>query len=193
MIAAEDGVAALVARADQARDRRDWLEAAEAYRGVLRVQPRNAGLWVQLGHALKESGGLQAAGDAYRRALSIDRFSADTHLQLGHLLKMQDDRAGAVSAYAQALRLDPQLESALGELVHLGARDRIPAATIDREAMWRRLDAVAGALADANDALRAWIGTSAYPMAAYDRFRADVAIRPPPPATGATIPCRRSR
>ncbi|MES3108929.1 glycosyltransferase [Sphingomonas aurantiaca] len=184
MIAAEDGVAALVARADQARDRRDWLEAAEAYRGVLRLQPRNAGLWVQLGHALKESGGLQAAGDAYRRALSIDRFSADTHLQLGHLLKMQDDRAGAVAAYAQALRLDPQLESALGELVHLGARDRIPAATIDREAMWRRLDAVAGALADANDALRAWIGTSAYPMAAYDRFRADVAIRPPPPATG---------
>ena len=181
MIASDDAVAALVARADAARDRRDWLAAADAYRAVVRVQPRNAGLWVQLGHALKESGGIQAAGDAYRRALSIDRFSADTHLQLGHLLKMQNDRAGAVAAYAQALRLDPTLDSALGELVHLGARDLIPAATIDRQAMWRRLDAVAEALAGANEALRAWIGTSAYPMAAYDRFRSDVAIRPPPP------------
>ncbi|MEG3167801.1 glycosyltransferase [Sphingomonas sp. LB3N6] len=167
--------------ADAARDRRDWLAAADGYRAVVRIQPRNAGWWVQLGHALKESGGLQAAGDAYRRALSIDRFNADTHLQHGHLLKMQDDRGGAVAAYAQALRLDPMLDSALGELVHLGARDHIPAAVIDRQAMWRRLDRVAEALAEANDVLRAWIGTSAYPMAAYDRFRSDIAVRPPPP------------
>jgi len=43
VIAAEDGVAALVARADRARDRRDWLEAAEAYRGVLRVSRATPG------------------------------------------------------------------------------------------------------------------------------------------------------
>ncbi|KQN31621.1 hypothetical protein ASF00_02160 [Sphingomonas sp. Leaf34] len=181
MIATDREAEDLIARADAARDRRNWLAAADAYRAVVRLQPRNAGLWVQLGHALKESGGIQAAGDAYRRALAIDRGNADTHLQLGHLLKMQGDRAAAVMAYAQALRLDPTLDPALRELVHLGARDHIPLPTIDRQAMWARLDAVAEALADANGALRAWIGTSAYPMAAYDRFRSDVAVQPPPP------------
>jgi cytochrome c-type biogenesis protein CcmH/NrfG len=60
----------LIARADAMRDGRRWPDAAAAYQAVLDRAPQRAPIWVQLGHARKESGDLPAAEAAYRRAES---------------------------------------------------------------------------------------------------------------------------
>ena len=64
-----------------------------------------AGIWVQLGHALKESGRIEAAMTAYRRAISLESAVADTHLQLGHAYKLQGQMREAAASYAKALAL----------------------------------------------------------------------------------------
>jgi hypothetical protein len=115
-----------VSRADRARDTRDWVSAAQYYQKALDQKPDNPPIWVQYGHALKESGNLVEAEKAYRQSLEFDAEVADTHLQLGHVLKIQDRRIEASAAYLRALVLDPGLEHATLELKGLGwTRGRI--------------------------------------------------------------------
>src|SRR5262249_39545436 len=81
--------------ADRARDMQQWELAVRLYREALDRNSQNSPIWVQYGHALKESGGLRdpdklaRAEVAYRTALSLDPSAADTYLQLGHILKLQ--------------------------------------------------------------------------------------------------------
>jgi len=110
----------LFARADRARDSRDWASAARYYREALDLQPDNPPAWVQYGHALKESGNLPEAETAYRNSLELDADVADTHLQLGHALKIQGKKIEAGIAYLRALVLDPALDHASLELKRLG-------------------------------------------------------------------------
>ena len=62
--------------AESARDAGQWELAAGLYRKALDRYPRNSGVWVQYGHALKELGELRdpdklaQAESAYRKALS---------------------------------------------------------------------------------------------------------------------------
>jgi len=109
-----------ISRADRARDSRDWVSAAQYYRKALDQKPDNPAIWVQYGHALKESGHLGAAENAYRKSLELDPNVADTHLQLGHALKIQGRKIEASAAYLRALVLDPALDHASLELRTLG-------------------------------------------------------------------------
>ena len=84
-----------------------------------------AGIWVQLGHALKETGRIDAALSAYHRSLALDPSNADTHLQLGHALKLQGRMSDAVASYTRALGLDPHLTHAADELDHLSLMEVI--------------------------------------------------------------------
>ncbi len=77
-------------------------------------------MWVQYGHARKESGNLPEAENAYRNSLELDAEVADTHLQLGHALKIQGRKIEASIAYLRALALDPALDHASFELKGLG-------------------------------------------------------------------------
>jgi tetratricopeptide (TPR) repeat protein len=116
----------LISRADRARDARDWMSAARYYREALDHRPDNPAIWVQYGHALKESGNVAEAENAYRKSLELDAGVADTHLQLGHALKIQGRRIEAGTAYLRALALDPALDHASFELRALGwTRGRI--------------------------------------------------------------------
>jgi hypothetical protein len=116
--------------ADRARDAAEWELAAQLYRKALGRNPCTAPIWVQYGHALKESGKLRdpdklaQAELAYRRALSLDPGIADTYLQLGHVLKLQGNTNAAEAAYLRALVLDPQLTSSIEELSYLGWTER---------------------------------------------------------------------
>jgi glycosyltransferase involved in cell wall biosynthesis len=109
-----------ISRADRARDSRDWVSAAQNYRKALDQKPDNPPIWVQYGHALKESGDLGEAENAYRKSLQLDSDVADTHLQLGHALKIQGRKIEASAAYLRALALDPALDHASFELRNLG-------------------------------------------------------------------------
>ena len=95
--------------ATEAARKREWELAARYYREVLDRKPDNPPIWVQYGHALKESGHVQEAENAYRKSLEMDPDTADTHLQLGHALKIQGNKNEAAASYLRALALDPTL------------------------------------------------------------------------------------
>src|SRR4029077_3885832 len=107
----------VVTLADRARDARQWEIAVGHYRKALSRNPKNSPIWVQYGHALKESGELRdpdklaQAETAYRRALSLDPGAADSYLQLGHVLKLQGKKEEARAAYLRAYVLDPSHDS----------------------------------------------------------------------------------
>jgi len=110
----------MLAAADRARDERRWAEAADRYRTYLVNRPDDSAIWVQFGHALKESGNLAEAEGAYLRSLELAPEVADTHLQLGHLYKKRRNVSKAVEAYRQALKTDGSLLDARRELISLG-------------------------------------------------------------------------
>lgn len=110
----------LVLLGDRARDAADWERAAEFYKKALDRNPRNAPIWIQYGHALKESSRLAEAETAYRMSLAYQPAAADAHLQLGHTLKLQNKKADAEVDYLRAFVLDPSLSNVLNELAGLG-------------------------------------------------------------------------
>ena len=116
----------MLSRADHARDARQWDLAAQFYRDALDSNPEIAPIWVQYGHALKESGNLQdpdkllEAELAYGRAITLAPGVADHYLQLGHVLKLQARPQQAEAAYLRAYELDPAQEAPLSELSQLG-------------------------------------------------------------------------
>jgi len=114
--------AKLVADGDRARDSRDWPAAAAQYRKALDASPAMAPIWMQYGHALKESGNLADARSAYQRALVLAPDVADTHLQIGHAAKLAGELQEAAACYAQALTLAPGHDDALRELHALSLR-----------------------------------------------------------------------
>ncbi|MBV9570241.1 MAG: glycosyltransferase [Alphaproteobacteria bacterium] len=109
----------LIAKADRARDARDWKEARTHYEHALQMDPTMAPIWVQLGHAAKESGDMAAAEAAYRKSLELNPEDADGHLQLGHLMKISGRSSAAIAFYSQALGLDPALNDARREILAL--------------------------------------------------------------------------
>jgi tetratricopeptide (TPR) repeat protein len=84
-----------------------WTVAVERWAAAARAAPEAPDVWVQYGHALKESGEREAALGAYLRALRLDPDRADTHLQIGHALKLLDRWDEAAKAYARAFALAP--------------------------------------------------------------------------------------
>ncbi len=110
----------LVSKADAARERLDWKTAAQFYRGSLAVEPDHHAIWIQLGHAIKESGDIGGAESAYRRAIEIKPDDSDAHLQLGHALKLGGRSDQALEAYLKSLELDPANKHARHELANLG-------------------------------------------------------------------------
>src|SRR4051812_44454193 len=74
-----------IARGNSARDKLQWTAAAEAYLSAVRAQAELYHIWIQLGHAFKESAKYAEAEDAYRHANSLRPTSSEPLLHLGHL------------------------------------------------------------------------------------------------------------
>lgn len=109
--------------ADEARDRKDWILARHLYAEQLGFAPAKAHLWVQYGHALKESGAPRLAECAYRQAIALAPRVSDSYLQLGHLLKVSGALNAAAAAYTAATTLD-QKSDAARDLAELIRRDQ---------------------------------------------------------------------
>ena len=92
-----------VRRANDARDCGDWGIAAERYRQAIRLDPDNAALWMQVGHACKEAADLEGARVAYARAESLVPDDVDTHIQLGHFHKLIGQNEHAARYYQAAV------------------------------------------------------------------------------------------
>ncbi|MGE3781915.1 MAG: glycosyltransferase [Alphaproteobacteria bacterium] len=187
--AANPGADEHISRGDRLRDSRRYEEAAEAYGEAVELLPQRTDLRVQQGNMLKDAGRLSEAETIYRTALASAAGNAEIHLQLGHVFKLQGRREAALAAYRRAADLDPSLEAARLELFMAGCprgqlqtfSDRIARGGVEallavgnelirlREAV----DRIAAILPDLS-------GLAAFPIAAYDTFRAIHDIPPPP-------------
>jgi tetratricopeptide (TPR) repeat protein len=117
---ARNAVGPKILRAERAQEARKWELAARHYRAALADMPNAPEMWVQYGHALKESGNVSEAEAAYRKSINLAPNSADTYLQLGHALKIQGRIDEAVGAYFRSLALDPAPRHPRDELIALG-------------------------------------------------------------------------
>jgi len=104
----------VITLADQARALGDWAAAAGHYATALRRNPNQGPIWIQHGHALKESGRVADAERSYRQAISCNPDDPDGHLHLGHALKLQGRREAAISAYLRATALGASEDAAEG-------------------------------------------------------------------------------
>ncbi len=96
-------------------------EAEQAYRGALRVDPRNPDALHLLGLLTHQAGDDRAGAALIRRAIAIRGDRAVYHFNLGVVLAAAGDAAGAESAYRRCLALAPDRAEAhnnLGLLLH---------------------------------------------------------------------------
>lgn len=174
----------LIATGDEARNRADWPAAVRAYATALAMDPGDAPLHVQHGHALKEDGRAAEAEVAYRAAVAARPDHADAYLHLGHMLKVRGERAAALDAYAQVLAHAPDNVAARQELIAAGAHDRIPRPFFSRAAVTSRLAGLEGAVDRTLRELEEWRAASVLPVEAYGMFRDAYGGPPPPPTDG---------
>lgn len=113
----------LLRSARAAARKRRWGEAAALYQRVLERDPQEGRVWIQMAHALKENGKIEAALHAYREAVDRDPLLADAHLELGYALLRFDDPDQARTALANAFKLDPSLADARRALRDLAIDD----------------------------------------------------------------------
>lgn len=112
----------LVAKADTARNAKNWRVAAGLYREVLDLLPSDADIWVQFGHMQKESGALDEAEAAYRKSIALRPRFSDTHLMLGHVLKFKGNLKDALESYRLAVELDSNDPRARDEFATLSRK-----------------------------------------------------------------------
>lgn len=105
----------------------DWANAAVSYDAYLAKRPHDAAAWVQLGHARKGTGAIDAAIEAYDRAIALSPMVADHWLQKAMALKQKGNRSAAIDCCARAVEIDPGFAVGVTQLLALGARDRLPA------------------------------------------------------------------
>lgn len=104
---------------DAARGRRDWAGAGRHYSAHLDSDPDDFGIWIQLGHVLKEQGLLEEAEAAYGGAGALNDQSADLWLSRGHLAKLRSQNLKAREFYTRSYAIDANA-NALSELLALG-------------------------------------------------------------------------
>jgi tetratricopeptide (TPR) repeat protein len=110
----------IITRADHSMRASQWVIAARLYRKALHRSPAQPAIWVQYGHALKESGKITLAEAAYRMAFAYEPGNADAYLHLGHVLKIQGKKDEAQGAYLHAVAIDPSFSDAGNALAELG-------------------------------------------------------------------------
>lgn len=97
---------ALRALGDSARDTRQWAAAAGYYAEYLRLRPDDFSIWVQHGHALKESQRFDEAHAAYTTAEALRPDDADLVLNQAHLEKHLGHLKAAAKLYLRSYSLD---------------------------------------------------------------------------------------
>jgi tetratricopeptide (TPR) repeat protein len=87
---------------------KDYANAAEVYRSLLKETPNDARLWNRLGIALQQENMFNEALKSYQHAARLDSKSGDSWNNMGTVYFQQIKLAKAVRAYKKAINLDPQ-------------------------------------------------------------------------------------
>lgn len=85
------------------------LSPAEAmFRHSLKLNPRQAGLYVSLGQLLRRQSRFLEAVAIFREALRLEEANTNAHMGLANALRQSGDLAGAEQAYRDLLQLKPE-------------------------------------------------------------------------------------
>lgn len=95
-----------------ARQLRQHEIAADLIRKAIRINPRVAGYWSNLGNVLQDLERWQDAAEAYAEAVRLEPRHAAIRQNLGSALNMIDRSYDALPHLREALRLDPGLPDA---------------------------------------------------------------------------------
>lgn len=106
----------LIQQANAARSTGDWDAAAEHFASAVARDPSLFHIWMQLGHAHKESKAYQKAEAAYLKAAGLRPASGEPHLHLGHLHKTTGEYVRAGRDYLHAVKTEPANADAVAEL-----------------------------------------------------------------------------
>jgi ADP-heptose:LPS heptosyltransferase/tetratricopeptide (TPR) repeat protein len=109
----------MLRRADEAKDRRQFLLAAEFYEFALGLKPIDYSLLLLCGHMRKEGRDFATAEQHYLRCLGASPNDAETLLQLGHFYKIVGRYTDAEQYYQNAVIARPAWDDALEELRRL--------------------------------------------------------------------------
>lgn len=109
------------ARADEQRDRKNWIDASDCYQQALALDDTRVEYWIQLGNVSKEAGRFSVAEDAFKKAVALDPHNAEAFLQFGHFLKVSGNILMAERMYLSAAATQKPSVKALLELLSLGA------------------------------------------------------------------------
>lgn len=108
-----------------ARNAGNWPLAAAAYEQYLQYNSHDWQIWVQCGHAHKESGNPGSAERAYRYAAEIASEQFDPLLHLGHLLKGMGRIEESLEIFRRGALL-PDGQPARAELEAYGIAPPVP-------------------------------------------------------------------
>ena len=111
-----------VARASARRGA--WQEAKVSYRHLLDSSDGSPAVWLQYGHACKESGDVGGAVEAYRRCALLAPHYSESHRHLAHLYKGQGQSNEAINAFLRAFAAEPSDTELHAELLSLGLTPR---------------------------------------------------------------------
>ncbi|KON64245.1 lipopolysaccharide core biosynthesis protein [Komagataeibacter europaeus] len=102
--------------ANMARDRGDFLAAAELYENVIALGKFSTGLLLAAGHMRKEGKDFPAAERHYLKVLELTPDDPEIHMQLGHFYKIVGRYKDAEKYYLSALTHNyPNAEEAMNE------------------------------------------------------------------------------
>ncbi len=129
-------VFSLIARANSARDRKDWSAAASLYRDALSRRTDLVHIQMQLAHALKESGKIEEAERCYSEAAEMEPSWAEPLIHAAHLAWKSGRLSAAAHLFAKAASRDDSetepltaLRALVAEISHLSEND-IPAVLV---------------------------------------------------------------
>jgi Flp pilus assembly protein TadD len=87
-------------------------QAIDALNNVLKLDPKYASAYHNLGIAMKEKGDLDGAILQYRKAIELNPKDASAYYNLGIAMSDKGDLNGAILQYQEAIKLDPKDASA---------------------------------------------------------------------------------
>jgi tetratricopeptide (TPR) repeat protein len=126
-------------------------EAIQSYAAILRIQPNNKEVHLNLSSALFDAGRFSEAKAHAQRAVSLDPANADAHCSLGAVLQVEGVMDAAQRHFLQALTIDPEH---VGALFHQGQLHSIAGEFDDALFCFRKV------LARQPDCADAWLNVS---------------------------------
>ena len=90
-----------------AQKAKNYSQAEEIYRRIIKIEPNNAKAYYKLCYVLDDQNKLDDAVAACRKSIALNS-DAQTYFFLGYVLRRQGKPEEAIAAYRQAIELDPK-------------------------------------------------------------------------------------